>query len=91
LYVLARPFGDLDRVAAAELLDPDVELSAAVGTVGDEAAIGRPGGSDLQAFVEGEPAETPLDRPWNMGAPFLVGEPACTGQQDDCAARQKKH
>ena len=61
LPVLARPFRDLNRIAAADLLDPDVELSAAVGTVGDVAAVGRPGCSGLQALVEGQPSEGALN------------------------------
>lgn len=44
-------FCDLDGVTAADLLDPDIVLSATVGTVGDEASVRRPCRSGLQALV----------------------------------------
>ena len=53
-------FRDLDRVAAADLLHPDVEFSATIGAVGDVAAIGRPGRSDLQAVVKGDSSQRTL-------------------------------
>src|ERR1700755_77934 len=54
LPVLARTFCDLDRIAAADLLNPDIVLSAPVRAVGDEASVRRPGGSRLQALVKRE-------------------------------------
>src|SRR5947208_2336041 len=50
-------FRDLDRVAAADLLHPDVEFSAAIGAVSNEAPIRRPRGSNLQAVVKRDASE----------------------------------
>ena len=40
LPILTRSLGDLYRIAAADLLHPDVELPAAVRAVGDVSAVG---------------------------------------------------
>src|SRR5215471_17299028 len=44
LPMVPRTLGDLYRIAAADLLHPDVELPAAVRTVRDVPPVGRPTG-----------------------------------------------
>src|SRR6202034_1606144 len=76
--------GDLDWVATADLLNPDVVFSAAIGTVGNEAAVRRPGGPSLQAVIERDPSKGALDgRCRNTRTPFPVGKPSCDCQQDE--------
>jgi hypothetical protein len=76
--VLAGTLGDLDWVATADLLNPDVVFSAAIGTVGNEAAVRRPGGPSLQAVIERDPSKGALDgRCRNTRTPFPVGKPSC--------------
>ena len=71
--IVTPPFGDLNRVAPADLPHPDVGLAAAIGTVGNEAAVGRPGDAGLQAILESEPRKRPLHN--NPGSvPPLVKE-----------------
>ena len=77
--VLTRTFGDLDRVTTADLLKPDIGLSAAIGTVGDGAAIGRPSGTNLEAVVKSQAGQRALEgQSLQAGMPFLVNEPSCT-------------
>ena len=46
--------GDLAGIAAADLLDPDIEVVSSTRGVGDELAIGRQRRVGLQARIEGE-------------------------------------
>ena len=62
LPVLTRPFGDLHRIATADLLHPDVEFAATIGTVGEETAVWRPSGPNLQSVVKSNAPERPLHR-----------------------------
>src|SRR5262249_22672621 len=55
-----RSLSDLDRIAATDLLHPDVELSPAIRTVGDITAVARPSRPVLQAFVESNACERAL-------------------------------
>src|SRR5216117_2663214 len=76
--------GDLNGIAAADLLYPDVKFAAAIGTVSDEAPIRRPRRSDLQAIVKCETCQSSL--PWRGGSmPPLVEKKCSTGQQRQCA------
>src|SRR2546428_12369813 len=82
--MVTRSFRDLDRVAAADLLHPDVEFSAAIGAVSNEAPIRRPRGSDLQAVAKRDACQGSLPRR-RGNTPSLVDKKSCTGQQRQCA------
>src|SRR5664279_403763 len=91
LPVLTRTFGDLDRVASADLLKPDVGLSTTIGRVSNVAAIGRPRRPSLKALVESQPGKGALDRQfWLADMPFPVNKPSCTCQQNECTAHYEK-
>src|SRR4029077_13495557 len=62
LPIVPRSLGDLYRIAAADLLHPDVEFSAPIGTIGEVTAVGRPSSTDLQAVVERDAGESALPR-----------------------------
>src|SRR5258708_9242456 len=73
-------FRDLDRVAAADLLHPDVEFPTAIGAVSNEAPIRRPRRSDLQAVAKRDACQSSLPRRRGSMA-FLVDKKSYTGQQ----------
>ena len=85
--MLTWSFRDLDGVAAADLLHPDVEFSAAIGAVSNEAPIRRPRGSDLQAVVKRDARQSSLPRRRGR-MPSLVDKKSCTGQQRQCAEQK---
>src|SRR6185437_10588463 len=62
LPVIAWCCGELDRIASAYFLYPDIELSAAIGSVGYKTPVRRPRRLKLETFVEGKTCERALHR-----------------------------
>src|SRR5580765_1411378 len=73
LPMVPRSLGDLDGIAATDLLHPDVELSAAIRTVSNVSTIGRPGRPVLQAFIKGNACERALG--WCCGRLAALVDP----------------
>lgn len=85
LPVLAWLMSDTQGIPTADLLHPDVELSTTIGTVGDEAAVRGPSGTDLQSIIKGEACQEML-RYRGRNAMPVVDEHTRSYDQDECAS-----
>src|SRR3954452_7882719 len=58
LPIVTRTFSDLNGISAADEANPNVKLSAAIGTVSNEAAVRGPSRANLQTVVKGHASQS---------------------------------